>query len=68
MVTKAFLTSMLLSVVTLTFAQSWQIQSTKAIVKNNPKSYTDNIEMSGKRISAIVYYNIDSMGYLSLKR
>lgn len=68
MITKVFLTSMLLSVATLTLAQSWQIQSTKAIVKNNPKSYKDNIEMSGKRISAIVYYNIDSLGYLSLKR
>ena len=59
----------------LQFAQQtkhWTIDNTNQIrldlSKENNVPYADNIEMSGKRVSAIVSYNIDSNKELSISR
>ncbi|MDO6810488.1 six-hairpin glycosidase-like protein [Zobellia galactanivorans] len=54
------------------FSQHWTIENTNEIKlslsekKNVP--YSDNIEMSGKRVSAIVSYDIDKQKQLSVSR
>jgi hypothetical protein len=50
------------------FGQDWQIVNTRTILKENPISYSDNIEMSGKKVAGIIYYSVDSVGILTLER
>ena len=50
------------------FGQDWQIVNTRAISKANPVSYSDNIEMAGKKVAGIIYYKVDSTGVLTLER
>ena len=54
----------------LSFSQSqdWKIVTEREINCNHPKSYSDNIEMSGRRVAGIIYYSIDEQGMLDLKR
>ena len=50
----------------------WKVNSTQSIkweLKNNANlPHSDNIEMAGKRVAAIVSYAIDTSGHLSLSR
>lgn len=50
----------------------WKISSSKSIVWNVNKTesfpHGDNIEMSGKKVSAIIYYDVNKDKELSLKR
>lgn len=58
------------------FSQSghpdWQIRSTHAIEwsleDEDSLPHTDKIEMAGRRVAAIVHYQIDSLGLLSVQR
>ncbi len=49
-------------------AQDWNIESTRAIIKTEPVSYNDNIEMAGKKVAGIITYDVDSLGVLSVDR
>jgi hypothetical protein len=49
-------------------AQEWKIESTRAIIKSDPISYNDNIEMAGKKVAGIITYDLDSLGELSVER
>ena len=49
-------------------AQKWEISDSNAIEKSSPISYTDNIEMAGKKVAGIIHYSIDSLGLLDVKR
>ena len=62
------ITLLLLFIANLSFAQDWQIENTRSILKEDPKSYSDNIEMAGKKVAGIIHYEIDSLGILSLER
>jgi len=62
------ITLLLLFIVNLSFGQDWQIENTRSILKEDPKSYSDNIEMAGKKVAGIIHYEIDSLGMLSLER
>ncbi|MFS4469032.1 six-hairpin glycosidase-like protein [Maribacter sp. 2210JD10-5] len=50
----------------------WKIISKNEIQREfsetDPKRYSDNIEMAGKRVAGIVSYTIDSLGNLSVER
>lgn len=50
----------------------WKIVSTTEIERtfdeSTSQAYSDNIEMAGKRVAAIVSYDIDSLGVLSINR
>lgn len=48
--------------------QDWEIASSKKISKVNPVDYSDNIEMSGRKVSGIIHYDIDEMGRLRVDR
>ena len=48
--------------------QTWEIQSLRSIKKENPESYSDNIEMAGKKVAGIIHYEVDSLGMLSVER
>lgn len=48
--------------------QNWQIVSQQSISKSNPISYSDNIEMTGKKVAGIIHYNLDSLGMLTVER
>ena len=56
----------------LKFDQYWDISSSKSIVWNVHKTdsypHGDNIEMSGKKVSAIIYYDVNKDKELSIKR
>jgi hypothetical protein len=66
---KNFLITLLISVFVLECTgQNWQIDNTRSISKTNPLTYSDNIEMSGKKVAGIIHYRIDSLGLLSLER
>ncbi len=49
-------------------AQNWEISAPYQITKQNPISYSDNIEMAGTRVAAIIHYDIDTAGILSVER
>ena len=61
-----FLFSILFS--QLATAQNWAIENTQSIFYNNPITYSDNIEMAGKKVAGIIHYEIDSLGKLSVER
>lgn len=46
-------------------SQEWIIESKRAIVKSDPISYNDNIEMAGKKVAEIITYDVDSISILS---
>jgi hypothetical protein len=49
-------------------AQDWEILNYNTINKQDPISYSDNIEMSGKKVAGIITYSIDSLGYVKVHR
>ncbi|MBK7406799.1 MAG: six-hairpin glycosidase-like protein [Saprospirales bacterium] len=59
---------LLLSLVQFSFAQDWTIIDSHTISKKNPLSYRDNIEITGRKVAGIIYYDIDSTGVLSVER
>ena len=65
---KNSITLLLFLIANLSFAQDWQIENTRSILKENPKSYSDNIEMAGKKVAGIIHYEIDSLGMLAVDR
>lgn len=48
--------------------QDWKIKSLRSIAKENPMSYSDNLEMAGKKVAGIIHYEVDSLGSLSIER
>ena len=54
------------------FKQNWEISSKKTILWNPSKMgkvpYSDNIEMAGKNIAAIIYYKVDEERNLSIEK
>jgi hypothetical protein len=63
---------LLVNLTLLAQENQWRIVSKTEIARsfdgNSDQAYTDNIEMAGKRVAAIVGYNIDSVGNLSVER
>lgn len=55
-----------------TIEKHWEISSSKSIIwnLNKPNTYPhgDNIEMSGKKVSAIIYYDVNEDKELSIHR
>ena len=52
----------------MSIGQNWQIESRRSISKPNPVSYSDNLEMTGKKVAGIIHYEVDSLGGLSCER
>lgn len=49
-------------------SQQWKILNQRTISKDNPVSYSDNIEMAGKKVAGIISYSVASLVKLNVER